>query len=699
MQQLPTPRFPAGVSAPTHVFLGMMVAAAVVVALVFVMYGQPAVPPAVLQSQQSLVSEFAEAVNASYRIDLEEIEADILSDGHDDAKLLAKVVSSDGPWSGAVILNAGVPADPPGRGFPVPVESRLPDRPTTALITPDGPALMLSIAVDEARTLVALQPITMRNLRLNPDARHGVYMLGPSGDTTLLQGMNAVGDEVLATMAAPLIGATRSSASAYAADHADTAAGRELVLASAPIGSTGLVVMSLLTAEATEGASLRLGLILSGSMLLAAGLTATLLYLSQVRPVRRLVLRAISEACDDPAGRRLAFGNAETVGIARALAVSSNSSLRARRWRPSTSLGLVTAAAVSLSWSVGVAVVVYPLSDAPVPNQLLIDQENQVESLSASLGRTLDEGLTTIGRLLPGKSTPHDQIAGMFRRHLQDDGRFRAIYQIDALGRPVVTAGRQPLRAHQPVPGELGIVLASLNDRIPVIYAYWQAADGSAVVGEFDLENLLGIVRRADGNAHVVDAEMRTILDSQGYVAFEPMRGSGLQDAAVRSLPGGTVGSMHDDGGGRTVLIASSAMTVPASVAHLEWTVVLDRDASTLQLPQMLDRRWSLLTAGLVAGVTVLTVAWQHFIFVRPLRRLARAADQISSGVFDFPVSPQRHDEIGSVAVCLEICRQVRHTGSARFGGAVRLRGSEDDFTAVLAKIVDPQDQPKPAKV
>src|SRR5690606_6974753 len=83
----------------------------------------------------------------------------------------------------------------------------------------------------------------------------------------------------------------------------------------------------------------------------------------------------------------------------------------------------------------------------------------------------------------------------------------------------------------------------------------------------------------------------------------------------------------------------------------------------------------------------LLVLAWHYFVFVRPLRRLADTADVISGGDFATPVAPQRHDEIGAVAMCLEICRQVRHTGSVRFGGAVRLRGSEDDFTTVLPRV------------
>jgi hypothetical protein len=54
----------------------------------------------------------------------------------------------------------------------------------------------------------------------------------------------------------------------------------------------------------------------------------------------------------------------------------------------------------------------------------------------------------------------------------------------------------------------------------------------------------------------------------------------------------------------------------------------------------------------------------------------------MTKGSLDDPISPRRHDEIGAVAACLEICRQVATHGSARLAGAIRLRGDHHDFTA-----------------
>jgi HAMP domain-containing protein len=223
-------------------------------------------------------------------------------------------------------------------------------------------------------------------------------------------------------------------------------------------------------------------------------------------------------------------------------------------------------------------------------------------------------------------------------------------------------------------------------DRLPVVYAFNQLGDGHAVVGEFDPDRLVGLVRRADGRVRIVDAELRTILDSKGFQVFQPLAGELAREVAVDALPGDTVGrSATTDG--EPALIAATGVTAPSTVAHLEWAVVVEQDVAVMRLPESVERRWTLLLAGAVVGITLLTHVWQLYIFVRPLRRLAFFSDRMSDGNLDMPVPPQRHDDIGAIAVCMEICRQVRHTGSVRFGGALRLRGAESDHTTVLPRV------------
>jgi nitrate/nitrite-specific signal transduction histidine kinase len=78
---------------------------------------------------------------------------------------------------------------------------------------------------------------------------------------------------------------------------------------------------------------------------------------------------------------------------------------------------------------------------------------------------------------------------------------------------------------------------------------------------------------------------------------------------------------------------------------------------------------------------------WQYTTFVRPLKTLARTAARIIRGDNESPVTPERFDEIGALAMCLEVCRQARSDGSERLAGAVRLRGKGKDYTVVMPKI------------
>jgi hypothetical protein len=52
-------------------------------------------------------------------------------------------------------------------------------------------------------------------------------------------------------------------------------------------------------------------------------------------------------------------------------------------------------------------------------------------------------------------------------------------------------------------------------------------------------------------------------------------------------------------------------------------------------------------------------------------------------------VTAERFDQIGALAMCLEVCRQAFTEGSERLAGAVRLRGAGNDYTVVMPRIKD----------
>jgi HAMP domain-containing protein len=695
-QQLLRVSFPGGAGAPSLVYLCALVALALAATLVFAIHSRPGVPQAILDSQRDLVSRIALSLGSAYGSSADRVARAVEnyagSEPAEADQLLAGIVDPGQPWSGAVVIDEGTRRPLAARGASVPVDAvpeTVPERRTLPILTDDGPALILAVPLREGQRLLAYQPVLMRNLRLNPEARQGVFILTPDGRFYLMQGANPVAAESARAVLGDL--ATVRSSIARSLPIQGTTE-RRLVASAAPIGATGLVVASVIVAEVAAGVPMVQGLVLGLSLFVVAILSFVLMRRSLVVPLHNLLRKAKADACGETSGGRPRLHIREAYRIARALAVSSNAPPDRAGARPSALSGLAVATSIALAWSAIVAAAAIRSEHPPMPAQLLVDEESRAEAASAALGQALADGLAVVSRIVAAHPDPQRAaMADLLERELENTRRFRALYLADPTGAPVASAGRRPLRQTRPLPGESGVRLDATEGRLPVIYAYRLAANGHAIVGEFELDHLRRILRQVHGRARVVDAELRTILDSKGYLAFEELRGEGVRAAAVATLPGGTVGRA-DPSRGASTLIASSAMQSPPAVAHLEWSVVIARNVAALGLPGVIAQRWSLLMACAVAAIALLILAWHYFVFVRPLRRLTEAADVISGGDFTTPVTPQRHDEIGAIAVCLEICRQVRHTGSARFGGAVRLRGSEDDFTAVLPRVPAPAD-------
>ncbi|MEU8252740.1 HAMP domain-containing protein [Micromonospora inaquosa] len=688
-QQLPAAAFPAGTSAPSLVYLWTTMLVVAVTILGFAVSSQRGVLPAVVDSQRDVVSKLASGMQVEARGRATELDRTVQERGAtSDADLLTRLVDAGTGFTGVAIVETASRKPLAAKGAALPIDLLPPvleiDK-TTAVTTADGPALVYSVALDDTRAVLATHPVTMRNLRLNPDAGHGIHMITTDGKSSLMQGANAVDAVHLPTVFAGLASAdSPQSREVIVKEWAD----RRLVVSAAPVGETGLVVVSLLASELSVGTSGTKGALLGLSLLVVTLLSFLLMRKSLVRPVRALLDQAKADACGAMTRHRTPMRIREAHRIARALALTSGDQYPPdRRWRPTVLQGLTVAVVVAMLWPAAAAVLALQVSDPTIPVQLVRDEENRAEEASSALGRLLDDGLATVSRVSQGVPTKDlAQADRTLDRELADEPRLRALYLVDRDGKVVAGAGRDPLRTVAPLPGEVGIQLDDTADRLPLVYAFNQRADGHAVVGEFDPDRLLGLVRRVDGRVRVVDAELRTILDSEGFRAFQPLQGEVARKVAVEVLPGSTVGQSTTEDGA-PALVAASGLTAPATVAHLEWAVVLEQDVAGLRLPTMVERRWTLLVAGAVVGIALLTHVWQLYIFVRPLRRLSSFAEQMSDGTVELPVPPQRHDDIGAIAMCLEICRQVRHTGSARFGGALRLRGAGTDRTTVLARV------------
>lgn len=116
----------------------------------------------------------------------------------------------------------------------------------------------------------------------------------------------------------------------------------------------------------------------------------------------------------------------------------------------------------------------------------------------------------------------------------------------------------------------------------------------------------------------------------------------------------------------------------------LGWVVVVTRDVDNLALPMTQSLHVAWLLAVLAITVAVLGWAWQYFMFVHPLRALAETAEDVANDEHRNQITPEHFDEIGALAICLDVCRQIRTDGRERVAGATRLRGALGEYTMVL---------------
>jgi len=269
---------------------------------------------------------------------------------------------------------------------------------------------------------------------------------------------------------------------------------------------------------------------------------------------------------------------------------------------------------------------------------------------------------------------------------LLGDRRFRSTYVVDLDGRVVVRSGADPLRT----PGRLapgnGVDLDRSSRRVPAIYARAWFSQRYGLVAEFDVNYLRSVLRRLGGRLRVVDGQMRTILDTDGYIPYEKLPAGPLSDVAMQAFDAPTHGDIITISGVRS-LVNASEVNWRESPDSLRLMVLAQRPVSALTLSGNDERRSAWLLAVIGAAVALLMLVWHQFLVVRPLRTLAAAADRFRSGDARTVISPSRLDEIGAIAICLDICRQAHVDGAGRLGGVVRMRGAGSDHTAVISRI------------
>jgi HAMP domain-containing protein len=706
-KQLPTPRFPAGVWVPATTCCCALVLVAALCAALFGASSGERVPLAVVDSQQQLVTGLARVLTNAVEATEDSVEdaADQYADGRqrDPAKLLDQLNDDGVRWAGTAVLEAKTRRPLVVRGEPVPVAllgSTIDKKTTRSLLNGSEPRVLIGVPLADGRLLAGVSVLRVRQLRL---AKQQAILVGlASGplqtQARLLQGADPSADE---TVMAIVRRAVRATDGGDPASRTRPAGQNALVAVAAPVGDSDFALASTVRTPLVDAGSRWLGVPPAVGLLLGAGLAFGLLWLALVRPLRRLLGLAKARACGETGQPRGGFWLSE----ARRIAAAPDGGRDRKRPRGIPAVLVVLVATLDLAfWAVS-TLGSYGDGAQAVPTQVVSDAGNQIESVASALGDVLDAGRTELAKVAAQTGGDTNGLKLALDRMADRDSRYRSLYLADQAGRPQLTVGRQPLRQPRPLPGDTGVQLDNDSGRLPVIYANTRTADGRSLVAEFDVPFLARLLKRIDGHVRVVDAKLRTILDTGGYRAFQPIpagasrvaldrhaaqtRAAARTRAAAQGQPATQIRSevLTTAGGLNPMLVASTPLSAPATTAQLKWTVVAERPASDLRLPANDVRRAVLLAAGAAIVLAVLMFGWHYLVLLRPLRRLAVAADRLADGDTETVISPQRHDEIGAIAACLEICRQVRVDGASRLAGAARLRGNDNDFTTVIPAI------------
>ncbi|TWP45755.1 HAMP domain-containing protein [Lentzea tibetensis] len=383
-----------------------------------------------------------------------------------------------------------------------------------------------------------------------------------------------------------------------------------------------------------------------------------------VRPVRRLRADALAIASgrlDQPVRTHRIDEVRRIAGAferARRVQAGLPDEPPAARARLSARTAVVLAGVVLLVWASGVMVTLGRL-EVQVPAQAVQITQSLATNTAAVLRRSLQQSLTDLRSFaaLVTSTDPADLRPALDEITARNP-RYRSVYVVDANGDIEARAGRTPLRPRQRPPRTRGLHQQNTSGRVPIVYASTPLADGQHVlIGELDVVKLAALVRQPGGIGRLVDGGLRTVAATVGYRAYEELTAEPLRRSVSKALHGESEPTVREVDG-RMSVVASAAINGSSTTSELQWAVVIEQPVSRLPLPGN-DVRRSAWLAALIAAVTVLCLlGWHLLVLVLPLRRLAATADRFAAGDRTTVIYPQRPDEIGTIARCLELCRQ-----------------------------------------
>jgi HAMP domain-containing protein len=663
--------------------------------------------------QRDLAADVATSIGSSATSrarSLTALAAPYQSGSGDPAALVPIVASDHVRWTGAALVSG--PAHTvtlrSGERIPVGQLPRTLGGGTTlySAVLPAGPRILTVVPLRGGVSLVAASIVRLRTLHLDPAQQQSVMVTVSDGTIVKRQG--------------PAPPPTDRSLLRYSAGQAR--AGRTGT-ASGPAGRRGgerdssvtLMAYQPVVAGTGVGNGLRFGVVTSirsprsaapdrtpalvaGASLAGIAVLATLVLLvGLARPVRRLRDRAVAVASGTPSPDPGRSWLAEVDRVHAALRQTGRRFAGHRRVSrlPAPGRGTVpalwvpvVACALLLVWAAG-TVTLLGTGPVRVPSHALVDTQDRVSRGVDALNRSLDAGITDLRAVasagdLNDLSDIHARLHDLYRH----THRYRSLYLADGDGEPLTSYGDAPLGAGLRLPGADGVYQGNTSGRIPMVYAVVHPGNGTALVAEFAipfLEELLD--NTGSTRVYVLDAGLRTVLDTHGYVAFSRPSDPAILAAARAAATGRGTADIQTVGGSRTVLAADRLLPTGAT-KHLGWVLIDERPVSELDLPDNTRHHRATLLGLAVIGLAALLFAAYYAGTVRPLRVLAGAADGLADGDLRTVIYPLRHDEVGAVAICLDICRQAAVRGSDALGGVFRVRQGDAD-TGVIPAIDD----------
>ncbi|WP_054047037.1 HAMP domain-containing protein [Alloactinosynnema sp. L-07] len=698
-RQIPETGFPSNIGGPALCLLVLLLGLAALTGILLDHRGGDTVPRAFIETQERLAADIARGVGASAKQGISDLRLAAAQQRADaPVEPLLDKIAGQSRWRGAAVLGGPTRALMAARGeqFPVNAVGRdVRDVTLGTVVAGNGDVLLVTtVALPGDRLLSVTSAVRLPDAVADPALGQALHLTTLTGQVVAASRSPhaSAGLDDLITRAGQAAAGAAGSLLGPVTDGIQATVGYAAVAPAGGAHALDLAVVTVGNAPTDAAGTAGRGMLPAAALAAISVGGYLVLRVFLIRPVRRLRADILAVAGGNLNAKVHRAPTREVTRIAATVA-DCRDELRGKdrpvavRGMPAVVAVAIVAAAI-LAWS-GTTLVTTADQPARVPDVLVTSLRDQTGRATDALRRSVNDGLADLSAVvtLHGAEGP-DAVRDAARQLVLDQPRYRSVYLVDQSGGAQSHAGRTPLRSAERASGREGIRQQNSSGRVPVIFAHVPLPDEThTLIGEFDVDHLADLLRHAPGRVRLVDADFRTISATGGYVAFAEVTDQGLRDNIALAQRGDTVADIQS--GGESEAIVASAAVHGGDAGKLGWTVLSVHPVQDLALPANDLRRHTEMVALVAALLALLLFGWHLFLVIKPLRRLAAAADRIADGDRDTVIYPQRHDEIGTIAACLEICRQAVTEGRDRLGEVRRPRGAATAET-MLMRPVDP---------